>query len=453
MRTAFLPSAVTCVLIGAATITFLSKAAGHLSKPLRAVPRNPPMEGGQQHPPMEAGQQRAASSSSSTSQHDARLQIQQPAVSGDACSVIGDLRRRRRCWASRRNSTARVPPGNCTASGRSTRCQSGGGAHRMADRSVPCRPVSTVTSQKSGNCSMTDVTRRRHCLLMRAASHKRDCSAGPRLSAVPHIALMTYLSRDRLEFCMAFMRYYIRVQAVQPADIHVLEVDAPSTHTTGRLRSKQRGRSFFDPCYEAASQGGGGSSRVQVRRSRHPLSTAHRPHPHSEEHKLELVGQLQHELLQDGKYTHTLLVDVHLLGSNLRLPVTRPWPARCACPNRLQVDEIVMVDPLKYRGLHDYVTRNAWRIAVAARGMEVCRSLALMSVEACDARSHSTGAGPARATSRRTAARLGARARSTPHSSPHMVPFLLTQQAHPCAGASGFHPLSSYSRHRLASAH
>ena len=169
------------------------------------------------------------------------------------------------------------------------------------------------------------------------------------------LAVITFISSvDLVEQCLAFFRFYIRVQHIAPSDFFIVNANA-----SAELRD----------CY-----------KQHLVPSLNVVPMEHRPEPdplrrraklgwrngdaYVESAKVATVSALQRELLLgpepvcgrscrqlyrraemwNGSHTHTIVADL---------------------------DEFIMPVPSRYGGLHDYARRNPHRRTVAPKGFEV----------------------------------------------------------------------------------
>ena len=169
-------------------------------------------------------------------------------------------------------------------------------------------------------------------------------------SGAVRLALITFASRDLLEPCLVWMHYYTKVEHIPHRDIYVIEATANEElrHCFHRLPRRNLIEISSSKFGSIPSNALSSNSTIQQRLSStsclfctggaHKASSAHTLYSeHSEGGKLMAYATLQRQLFALG-YTHTLIVDQ---------------------------DELVMVDPSQFGGLHDYLRANPHRRTVA----------------------------------------------------------------------------------------
>ncbi len=160
------------------------------------------------------------------------------------------------------------------------------------------------------------------------------------------LALITFASRDLLEPCRAWMRYYTAVEHIRPADIYVVKA-AANEELRRCFRLLPRRNLIEMPPFGFLRPGvltanftvrHQAANVVKATNASVPAST------YSERHRLAAFATVQGELFATG-YTHTLIVDQ---------------------------DEFVMADPSRYATLLEYLQANPLRrIAAPANAYEV----------------------------------------------------------------------------------
>lgn len=136
------------------------------------------------------------------------------------------------------------------------------------------------------------------------------------------LAVLTFASRDLVAQCHLFMRFYIHVERIPIADIHVLMNEA-SDEIRGCFGEYPLPRKNIIDLTQPG-----------VQRARNATGARYR-----EQHRSRALMQKQRELLNGG-YSHTLLADL---------------------------DEFVMAAPDKYSSLYDYLQQNPHRRTAAPR--------------------------------------------------------------------------------------
>jgi hypothetical protein len=140
------------------------------------------------------------------------------------------------------------------------------------------------------------------------------------------LAVLTFASRDLIEQCHAFMRYYTQSERVLAKDIFVVhtEVNAELRHCFDKLPK----RNVIDlPLGARIPRGLLSSARLLVGGGMGSNSSASkRRHAFTESHKMHALMTMQRELFSAG-YTHTLIVDL---------------------------DELMVANPAQYTSIRDY---------------------------------------------------------------------------------------------------
>ncbi len=119
------------------------------------------------------------------------------------------------------------------------------------------------------------------------------------------LGLITFASRDLLEPCLAWMRYYTAVEHIRPGDIYVIK--AAANEELGRCFRLLPRRNLIEMPPFGYLRSGVLTADVQptsvlTANASLPAST------YSEWHRLAAFATVQGELFATG-YTHTLIVD------------------------------------------------------------------------------------------------------------------------------------------------